>query len=246
MKTLSLFLLLALVVPAGHAVAEKLVVHGSSTTMGKIMSKIKEPFEKGTGIQLELLANGSGAGAKDLAAGKCDASMASESLEDLKKVAKELDAIPNLMGHVLAQDSMKVIVNKQNPVAALSREQLKGLNTGKIKNWKEVGGLDADTIVVTSVKGSGTRSFFSKTIMDGEQYAADVVEVPTTIAEVKEVATMKEAIGAVSESFVNDTVKTVDTPPISRPLILVTKGEPSPSARKLIDFIKGEGQKYLK
>ena len=57
---------------------------------------------------------------------------------------------------------------------------------------------------------------------------------------------MKEAIGAVSESFVNDTVKTVEGPPISRPLIFVTKGEPSPGVKKLIDFIKGEGQKYLK
>lgn len=240
---LLLFTLSVSVIPAS---AEKLVIHGSSTTMGKIMSKIKEPFEKSTGIQLELLANGSGAGAKNLAAGACDAAMASESLEDLKKSVKELSAITNLMGHVLAQDTMKVIVNKQNPVASLSREQLKGLNTGKTKNWKEVGGPDADVIVVTSVKGSGTRSFFSKSVMDGEQYAADAVEAPTTMAEVKEVATMKEAIGAVSESFVNDSVKTVEAPPISRPLILVTRGEPSSAIRKLIGFIKDEGQKYLK
>ncbi|MEI6209461.1 MAG: substrate-binding domain-containing protein [Desulfuromonadales bacterium] len=248
MKTvLSLLLLLSTVsLSVLPARAEKLVIHGSSTTMGKIMSKIKEPFEKGTGIQLELLANGSGAGAKDLAAGSCEAAMGSESLEDLKKAVKELGGIPNLVEHVLAQDTMKVIVNKQNPVSKLSREQLKGLNTGKIKNWKEVGGPDADVIVVTSVKGSGTRSFFSKTIMDGEQYAADAVEASTTMAEIKEVATMKEAIGAVSDSFVNDTVKTVDGPPITRPLIFVTKGEPSPGIKKLIDFIRGEGQKYLK
>jgi phosphate transport system substrate-binding protein len=248
MKTvLSLILfLLTISVFALPANAEKLVIHGSSTTMGKIMSKIKEPFEKSTGIQLDLLANGSGAGAKSLVAGTCEVAMGSESLDDLKKAVKELGTIPNLQEHVLAQDSMKVIVNKQNPVASLTKEQLKGLNTGKVKNWKEVGGSDADVIVVTSVKGSGTRSFFSKTVMDGEQYAADAVEASTTMAEIKEVATMKEAIGAVSESFVNDTVKTVDGPPISRPLIFVTKGEPSPGVRKLIDFIKGEGQKYLK
>jgi phosphate transport system substrate-binding protein len=141
---------------------------------------------------------------------------------------------------------MKVIINKQNPIASLTKEQLKGLHTGKIKNWKEVGGPDADVIVVTSVKGSGTRSFFSKSIMDGEQYAADAIEASTTIAEVKEVATMKEAIGAVSESFVNNTVKVAEAPPITRPLIFVTKGEPSPGVKKLIEFIKGEGQKYLK
>jgi phosphate transport system substrate-binding protein len=241
--TLALFIVSVTVLPA---CAEKLVIHGSSTTMGKIMSKIKEPFEKSSGIQLDLLANGSGSGAKDLAAGTCDAAMASESLEDLKKAVKELGAIQNLKEHVLAQDAMRVIVNKQNPVVSLTKEQVKGLNTGKVKNWKEVGGTDADVIVVTSVKGSGTRNFFSKVIMDGEPYAADAIEASTTMAEVKEVATMKEAIGAVSESFVDNSVKTVEAPPISRPLIFVTKGEPSPGIRKLIDFIKGEGQKYLR
>jgi phosphate transport system substrate-binding protein len=248
MKTVFLSLLLQFIflVSVPFASAEKIIIHGSSTTMGKIMSKIKDPFEKSSGIQLELLASGSGAGAKSLVAGTCEVAMASEGLDDLKKAVKELSTIPNLQEHVLAQDSMKVIINKQNPVASLSKEQLKGLNTGKIKNWKEVGGPDADVIVVTSVKGSGTRSFFSKSIMDGQEYASDAIEAATTIAEVKEVATMKEAIGAVSESFVNDSVKTVNAPPISRPLIFVTKGEPSPGARKLIDFIKGEGQKYLK
>jgi phosphate transport system substrate-binding protein len=214
--------------------------------MGKIMSKIKEPFEKSSGIQLDLLANGSGAGAKDLAAGTCDVAMASESLDDLKKSVKELGAIPDLKEHVLAQDTMKVIINKQNPVASLSKAQLKGLNAGTIKNWKEVGGFDGDVIVVTSVKGSGTRSFFGKTVMDGEPYASDAIEASTTMAEIKEVATMKEAIGAVSESFTNDTIKIVEAPPISRPLALITKGEPTPAVRKLIDFIKGEGQKHLK
>jgi len=210
------------------------------------MSKIKEPFEKATGIQLSLLANGSGAGAKDLVAGQCDASMASESLTDLKKAVPELNSVQDLREHLLANDSITVIVNKQNPISKLTKDQLKGLNTGKIKNWKEVGGMDADVIPVTSVKGSGTRSTFEKQIMDGEPYVTDVVEAASTIDEVKQVATMKEAIGAVSSSFVNDTVKAVDSPAIGRPLIFVTKGEPTPAVKKLIDFIRTEGPNYYK
>src|SRR5208337_4874871 len=101
--------------------------------------------------------------------------------------------------------------------------------------------MDADVIVVTSVKGSGTRSTFEKQIMEGAPYAADAVEASSTIAEVKEVATMKEAIGAVSSSFVDETVKAVESPAIGRPLIFVTKGEPSPAIKKLIDFIRTEG-----
>jgi phosphate transport system substrate-binding protein len=248
MKTVMslLLFLFTISVSALPASAEKLVIRGSSAVMGNIMTKVKEPFEKSTGIQLDLLANGSLNGARDLAKGACEAAMASEGMAAVIKAVKELEGIPNLMEHVLAQDTMKVIVNKQNPVTKLSKEQLKGLNTGKIKNWKEVGGSDSDVIVVTSVKGSGTRNFFASAIMDGEPYAADAVEASTTMAETKEVATMKEAIGAVSESFVNETVKTIEGPPITRPLIFVTKGEPSPGVKKLIDFIKGEGQKYLK
>jgi len=242
----AIIILAAFFAVAGTATAETVTIHGSSTTMGKIMSKIKEPFEKATGIELSLLANGSGAGAKDLIEGKCDASMASESLTDLKKAVPELNDIPNLQEHLLANDAITVIVNKQNPIAKLSKDQLKGLNTGKIKNWKEVGGMDADIIVVTSVKGSGTRSTFEKQIMDGAPYAADAIEAATTMAEVKEVSTMKEAIGAVSDSFVDETVKTVETPAIGRPLIFVTKGAPSPATKKLLDFIKTEGPKYYK
>ena len=82
--------------------------------------------------------------------------------------------------------------------------------------------------------------------MDGEPYVTDVVEAASTIDEVKQVATMKEAIGAVSSSFVNDTVKAVDSPAIGRPLIFVTKGEPTPAVKKLIDFIRTEGPNYYK
>ncbi|MGD0884028.1 MAG: substrate-binding domain-containing protein [Thermodesulfovibrionales bacterium] len=242
----AIIILAAFFAVSGTATAETVTIHGSSTTMGKIISKIKEPFEKATGIELSLLANGSGAGAKDLLEGKCDASMASESLTDLKKAVPELNNIPNLQEHLLANDTIAVIVNKQNPIAKLSKDQLKGLNTGKIKNWKEVGGMDADIIVVTSVKGSGTRSTFEKQVMDGTPYVADAIEAATTMAEVKEVSTMKEAIGAVSDSFVDETVKTVETPAIGRPLIFVTKGAPSPATKKLLDFIKTEGPKYYK
>ncbi len=246
MKKILFYAMLLFFAVSTMAYAEDLRVNGSTTTMGKIISKIKAPFEKATGIHLAVNANGSGAGAKDLIAGKCDASVASESLEDLKKAVPELNSIADIKTSVLGNDNLAIIVNKVNPVTKLNKEQLKGLNTGKIKNWKEVGGMDADVIVVTSEKGSGTRAMVTKQILDGEPFSADVVEASTTMAEVKEVSSMKEAIGAVSESFVNETVKRVDGPVIGRPLLILTKGEPSVSVKKLIDFILGEGQQYLK
>ena len=246
MRKLMLVLILLSLVINTNVYAETLKIHGSLAVMGTIILKIKEPFEKASGIELVISGNGSGAGAKDLAAGKCDASVASESLENLKKFVPELAGIHDLREHKLGNDTIAVIVSNQNPVTKLSKEQVKGLNIGKIKNWKEVGGMDADVIVVTSVKGSGTRQMLQEMVMDGEAYATDAIEKSSTIAELREVSSMKEAIGAVSDALLNGTVKKVDTPQIGRPLIMVTKGEPGPALKKLIDFILGEGQKYLK
>ncbi len=246
MKRILLCSILLVFAVSTMAYAEELRINGSSTVMGKIMSKIKEPFEKASGIHLVLVSNGSLNGAKDLASAKCDASVSSDNIEDLKKAVPELSSIADLKVQTLGGDNIAVIVNSQNPVTKLNMEQLKGLNTGKVKNWKEVGGADAEVIVVTSVKGSGTRQTFETQVMHGEPYTPDAVEASTTMAEVKEVSSMKEAIGAVSDSFVDATVKKVEAPVIGRPLLMLTKGEPSPSAKKLIDFIMGEGQKYLK
>lgn len=225
--------------------AETIKLCGSSTVTKKVISKIQEPFKQATGIELVVNPNGSGNGAKDLIAGKCDASMASESLKDIQQTVPGL-ASPDVTAHVVAEDEIKVFVNKANPVSKLDIDQVKGLHTGKIKNWKEVGGVDADVVVVTSQKGSGNRSAFMNLAMSGEPYSADAIETATDVAELKEVATMKESISAIGEAFINDTVKVVETPKIARQLLIITKGEPKPGVTKLLSFIGGDGQKYFK
>ncbi|MFA7062258.1 MAG: hypothetical protein WC156_15745, partial [Pedobacter sp.] len=100
--------------------------------------------------------------------------------------------------------------------------------------------------VVTSQKGSGNRAAFMSLAMDGEPYSADAIETATDVAELKEVATMKESISAIGEAFINDTVKVVVTPKISRQLLIITKGEPKPGIVKLLTFIDKEGRKLIK
>lgn len=228
-----------------NAAAETIKLNGSSTVVKKVMAAVKDPFRKSTGIELKITGNGSGNGAKDLLDGACDAAMASESVADLARKLPGL-AAPEIRSFVLADDEIKVFVNKANPVTRLNREQIKGLHTGKIKNWKDAGGPDMDVIVVTSHKNSGNRAAFSALAMDGEPYSADAVEVATDIAEIKEVATLKEAISAIGVAFLDDSVKVVETPKMARELLLITRGEPSPPVRKLLEFIRNEGSKYIK
>jgi len=239
---------------SGVANAETVRLHGSTTVQKRIMEPGKEALKKATGIDLVLVGNGTGNGLEDLVGGKCDAGMASEELADAVASMKDASgkaATGDLKPHVITSDVIKVIVNPSNPVSKLDKAQLKGLHNGSIANWKAVGGPDLPVIVVTSHLGSATRKVFQKAIMDGTKYVDGALEVETTRKEIEDVGQFPEGIGAVSMGFINlpgnkEKVKVVETPEISRPLMLITKGEASPGVKKIVDFFTGEGKKFIK
>lgn len=234
--------------------AETVRLHGSTTVQKRIMEPGKEALKKATGIELVLVGNGTGNGLEDLVAGKCDAGMASEELVDAVASMKDASgkaATGDLKPHVITSDVIKVIVNPSNSVTKLNKEQLKGLHNGSIDNWKAVGGPDLPVIVITSHLGSATRKVFQKSIMDGTKYVAGALEVETTRKEIEDVGQFPEGIGAVSMGFINlpgnkEKVKIVETPDISRPLMLITKGDASPAVKKIVAFFTGEGKKFIK
>lgn len=239
---------------SGVAGAETVRLNGSTTVQKRIMEPGKDALKKATGIDLVLVGNGTGNGLEDLVGGKCDAAMASEELADAVASMKDASgkaATGDLKPNIITDDVIKVIVNPSNTVAKLDKEQLKGLHNGTIDNWKKVGGQDLPVIVITSHLGSATRKVFQKAIMDGTKYVAGALEVETTRKEIEDVGQFPEGIGAVSMGFINlpgnkEKVKIVETPNISRPLMLITKGDASPSVKKIIDFFKGEGKKFIK
>lgn len=254
-KVLVLCLALAgMTVFSSVASAETVRLHGSTTVQKRIMEPGKDALKKATGIDLVLVGNGTGNGLEDLVAGKCDAGMASEELADAVASMKDASgkaATGDLKPHVITSDVIKVIVHPSNSVAKLDKEQLKGLHNGSIDNWKKVGGPDLPVIVITSHLGSATRKVFQKTIMDGTKYVDGALEVETTRKEIEDVGQFPEGIGAVSMGFINlpgnkEKVKIVETPSISRPLMLITKGEASPGVKKIVDFFTGEGKKFIK
>ncbi len=234
--------------------AETVRLHGSTTCQKRIFEPGKDALKKATGIDIVLVGNGTGNGLEDLIGGKADASMASEELVDAiasMKLATGKDTVADLRPNVITDDVIKVIVNPSNSVSKLDKEQLKGLHNGTIDNWKKVGGPDLPVIVITSHLGSATRKVFQKTIMDGTKYVDGALEAETTRKEIDNVASFPEGIGAVSMGFINlpgnkEKVKIVETQQISRPLMLITKGEASPAVKKIVDFFKGEGKKYIK
>lgn len=240
------------------AFAAELALWGSTTCQKRFLEPGAEALEKATGIKIKVFGVGTGKCMLALFEGKTTVALTSSPLEEsihtAQKAAKEAGQadvkVPaNLKFHKITEDIIVPIVNKDNPVSELSYEQLTGLNSGKIANWKEVGGPDAPVQVVTSHAGSSTREVFQKQVMNKAEYATGALEVSSTRLEINEVSKNKGAIGAVSEGFFHQNpanAKIVKTKPISRPLALITVGDPTPEVKKVIDFfLSAEGKKYI-
>lgn len=201
---------------------------------------------------------GTGKGMIALFEGKTKVAISSNNLDGsinsaakvMKKQGKEPLPVPaGLQFHTIAEDVIAPIVNKSNPVTALTWDQLAGLNTGAITNWKAVGGPDLPVTVVTSHAGSSTKAVFQKMVMKKQPYAPGAIEVKSTRLEINEVSKSPGGIGAVSAGFYHmnpaDT-KIVSSDPISRPLGLITIGDPAPDVKKIIDFFRSpEGKKFI-
>lgn len=230
-----------------------------STTIAEPMEKLVEAY-KATGISdnIEVQGNGSSAGIKAAIDGTADIGMASRELSEEEKSA-------GLVETVIAYDGIAVVVNPNNGVTNLTKDEVKAIFEGKITNWSEVGGIDQDIIVVTREAGSGTRGAFEEILkLLDENKASTIVETALvsegTGAVMATVATKEAAIGFVSEGYLDDTVKSVAVDgvectvdhvksgeyTISRPLILVAQPSIKQEAKQVIDFIVGdEGQKIM-
>ncbi|WP_333652316.1 substrate-binding domain-containing protein [Dissulfurispira sp.] len=232
------------------AYAQEVKVGTGAAAAESILKPVKEHFEKATGIKLQIIASGPKIALQELEKGTVDAAAAGLAFDEwmdlMKKERAEVKDPASLQQVTIGKDKIIVLLHKDNPVSKLSKEQLKGIFTGKITNWKDVGGKDMPIIVVWGKLIPGVNSLFVKNMLDGESQTKDVLEATTAEDVRQNVASNPEAVGIGPAAVVDATVKSPETPEVSRPIILVTKGKPSPNVQKLIDFIKGEGQKYIK
>ena len=225
------------------------VTTDGSTSMEKVIGALGEAFQNDTGISFTYNPTGSGSGIKAVQEDRCDIGLSSRDLK-----AEEKDA--GLTGTVLAYDGIAVIVNPENPVADLSVETIAKIYTGEITNWSEVGGNDAEIVLIGREAGSGTRDGF-ESITDTEDACQYRQELTSTGDVITTVAQNPGAIGYASVASVKDTVKalkvdgvapTEDTIKdgsyvVQRPFVLVTKtdAELSDAAQKFFDYITSAG-----
>ena len=216
--------------------------------MNKVIGALGEAFQSDSGITVTYNATGSGAGIQAVLEGRCDIGLASRDLKDEEK-AKGLE------GTVLAYDGIAIIVNPENPVNDLDLKTIAKIYTGEIKNWKEIGGNDAEIVLIGREAGSGTRDGF-ESITDTEDKCAYRQELPSTGDVITTVASNPNAIGYASLASVKDTVKALKidgvtaseetikngTYVVQRPFVLVTKTDVtlSESAQSFFNFITSE------
>ena len=231
------------------------VATDGSTSMEKVIGALGEAFmEANSGVNFTYNPTGSGSGITAVSEGRCDIGLSSRALKD-SEVAS------GLVGTVLAYDGIAVIVNPANTVEDLDIETIAKIYTGEITNWSEVGGADAEIVLVGREAGSGTRSGFEELTetVDKCKYRQELTSTGDIITAV---AQNPDAIGYASLASVKDSVKALKvagvTPSeetvkdgtylIQRPFVLVTKEgvELSPVAQAFFDYAtKGQANDII-
>lgn len=267
-KALVLSLVLALGITGltacgnGEQTSGKVVVAGS-TSVQPLSEELAAAFmEANEDITVEIQGGGSGQAAVSLADAIADIGALSREVKDEEKstIVKE---------YIIAKDGVAVIVNTDVTVTDLTLEQIKGIFTGEITNWKEVGGKDQAITVVSREEGSGTRGAFTELtkvmVKDSagnevDSTSKNAIVQPSTGAALQAVGSTPGAIGYVSMEALDDSVTALDvegvtiskktvldgTYAISRPFIYGVTAEVSEAAQAFIDFVmSAEGQALI-
>ena len=219
------------------------VTTDGSTSMEKVIGTLGEAFTEKEGINVTYNPTGSGSGIQAVSEGRCDIGLSSRALKDDEKAA--------LTETVVALDGIAMIVNPENPVSDLTVEQIADIYTGKITNWSEVGGNDAEIVLIGREAGSGTRDGFESITgtKDACQYRQELTSTGDVINTVSQ---NPDAIGYASLSAVGESVKALTVGGVKaseatvkdgsyvvqRPFVLVTKEgtKLSPAAQAFFDY----------
>jgi phosphate transport system substrate-binding protein len=221
-----------------------------STSMERVVGALGEAFtNENPGVKFTYNPTGSGSGITAVAEGRCDIGLSSRSLKDDEKAQ-------GLTETALAYDGIAVIVHPENPVTGLTLEQITKIYTGEITNWSEVGGNDAEIVLIGREAGSGTRDGFESITgtKDACQYRQELTstgDVITTISQNPDavgyasLASVKESVRAIAVDEILPTEETIKdgSYKIQRPFMLVTKTDAALSepAQAFFDYITSTG-----
>lgn len=173
-----------------------------STSMEKVINSLGESFmAMNKDVKFTYNPTGSGSGIQAVSEGRCDIGLSSRALKDDEKAS-------GLVETVVALDGIAIVVNPENPVSDLDIDTIAKIYTGEITNWKDVGGNDAEVVLIGREAASGTRDGFESITgtKDACKYQNELTSTGEVIAAV---ASNPNAIGYASLSAVDETVKAI-------------------------------------
>lgn len=200
---------------------------------------------------INVQGGGSSAGARAALAGTAEIGMMSRDLAESES---------DLTATVIARDALALIVHPSNPVSGLTRVEVRGIFSGRITDWQEIGGPPGKIHVVSREEGSGTRGAFDELMMEGEDVLPRAIVQDSNGAVRETVAGDKMGIGYISLGLVDARVKAIKIDCVEatvenvragdyalvRPFLFVAKGKYAPEARSFVEFVLSEeGRRIL-
>jgi phosphate transport system substrate-binding protein len=231
-------------------------IKGSDTVLPLSQAEAERYLNKHPSSSVIVTGGGSGVGLSALLTGTTDIAQSSrrikfdekQQLQAKGKTAKEV---------IIAYDALAVVVHPSNKVGRLTREQLEAIFTGKIRNWKDVGGADLKIVPYSRETSSGTYEFFKESVLKNKNYMNGIMSMPATGAIIQSVSQTKGAIGYVGLAYLNQEVKALHisydggktytepsvanaknaTYPIVRPLYYYYISASESSVKAFIDYV---------
>jgi phosphate transport system substrate-binding protein len=245
-----------------------LQIKGSDTMVNLVQAWAEKFMEKNPQYFVAVTGGGSGTGLSSIISCTCDIAMSSRNIKG-KEVALAKKKGVNPYEIKVALDGLAVVVNPKNPVSKLTVDELAGIFTGRITNWKEVGGANAKIVILSREVNSGTHVYFKEHVLrknnpnSREEFSPRALLLPSSQAIADEIAQNPSAIGYYGMGYISPKQKPISVAmdkkatyfaptldnvvkgiyPISRPLFLYTNGKPQGLVKKFIDFVLSpEGQ----
>jgi phosphate transport system substrate-binding protein len=267
-----IFLVIAMVMSftSGFAASKDnaIQIKGSDTMVNLAQGWAEKYMQLNPGDFVAVTGGGSGTGISSLISGTCDIANASRTIKD-KEIALAKQRGINPYEIKVGLDGLAVVVNPANSVSKLTLQQLADIFTGRVSNWKELGGKDEKIVILSREVNSGTHVYFKEHVLrkgdanGKEEFAASALMLPSSQAIADEVAQNPAAIGYYGMGYISSKQKAIAVGkdekaeyvmpmidnvisgkyPISRPLLIYTNGQPQGLVKKFVDFcLSKEGQ----
>jgi phosphate transport system substrate-binding protein len=202
------FLVALLIFSSNITLGQKVVIKGSDSVLPLSQKEAEQYMKANKSVNISVVGGGSGVGIAALIDGTTQIAMTSRPIKMDEKL--KLQAAGRQYKEVkIAYDALSIIVNPGNKVSQLTREQIEGIFTGKIKNWKEVGGDDMKIVAYARETSSGTYEFFKEHLLNRKNYAATCLNMPASGAVIQSVSQTKGAIGYVGLAYLDKSVKAI-------------------------------------